>query len=300
MECSLTLNKVHHGRSSVSTESLTYSGSHAPMGSLSPGSRSRSQTTNTSPSPSLIATPNKSVSDSHSSPGADSQACSTSHSSSKSEEKSPPKFAVGSITKTDGRDSTVDNGEGRSLIECDLHDDENSVKLDTKESRKDRSPSLVRMKRVYESQEEESKERNRVETTCRKMSENEDTTVAKGDVTVNGGIGSSVSPDAQSEDTRDVSGSESVGERENGKGSSERKEAEVHINIVAARYVVVCMFVKVCVWGGGECVCACMNAHNYVDLCTCMHVCVIPHKLTNATIVIFFCSQYNISEVRRC
>ena len=32
-----------------------------------------------------------------------------------------------------------------------------------------------------------------------------------------------MSPDAQSEDTHEVSGSESVGERENGKGSSERK-----------------------------------------------------------------------------
>ena len=73
-----------------------------------------------------------------------------------------------------------------------------------------------------------------------------------------------MSPDAQSEDTREVSGSESVGERENGKGSSERKFTSTLWQL--GMWLCVHCTCCVCVLSGGMCEGVCV--------CTCVHACV--------------------------
>ena len=62
-----------------------------------------------------------------------------------------------------------------------------------------------------------------------------------------------MSPDAQSEDTHEVSGSESVGERENGKGSSERKFTSTlwQLGMWLCVHCTCCVCVCVCVGGEG-------------------------------------------------
>ena len=65
-----------------------------------------------------------------------------------------------------------------------------------------------------------------------------------------------MSPDAQSEDTHEVSGSESVGERENGKGSSERKFTSTLWQL--GMWLCVHCTWCVCVLSGGMCECVCV------------------------------------------
>ena len=61
-----------------------------------------------------------------------------------------------------------------------------------------------------------------------------------------------MSPDAQSEDTHEVSGSESVGARENGKGSSERKFTSTLWQLGMWLCVHCTCCVCVCVLSGGR------------------------------------------------
>ena len=64
-----------------------------------------------------------------------------------------------------------------------------------------------------------------------------------------------MNPDAQSEDTHEVSGSESVRERENGKGSSERKFTSTLWQLGMWLCVHCTCCVCVCVGGEGVTLC---------------------------------------------